>query len=903
MAFDGVREFLSRLVATLGRRRLDRDFEDEMAAHLALAADEHERRGVPADEARRRALARFGGRDSARDAHRDARGLPWMEQSWLDVRYGLRMLRRTPGFTAIAVASLALGIGLNTAIFSVVDAVLLRRAPVDDLDALAVVWETDRNSGTTREPASWPDYEDFRNGAAAFSALEAVVAVERNLTPASGDPLRLAALGVTAGFLPTLGARPVLGRGFLPGETTAGGPDVVLIGESLWAREFNRAPNAIGQTIRLDDVAYEIVGVVPDASDFGVLQLLGQAAYSRSFADRGTRVRVDVWLPLQASAESLPRSTHPIFVIGRLADGATMGAAQTELAALAVDLERAHPENAGRGVFIEPLADVVFAPVRPALLTLWGAVGLVLLVASANVANLLLARGSTRSREVAVRVALGAGAVRLVRQFAVETTILSLTAAALGAGLAYAALGTLVALAPPEIPRLDQVAIDLRVLAVTASLAIAVGLAFGLVPTLQARHVDPQSALKGETSRSATGGRRAARVRQALVVVELALAVVLVAGAALLIRSLWALGQVDTGFHASGVLKAEYQLPQSRYPANFRVFPNFAEQHAFTRELLARAAALPGVRSAAVAGNHPLDPGFTNSFAIVGREDENFPEISVRRVTGGYLQTVGLGLVEGRALTDADGPTAPPVALINATAARRLFGERSPVGEQIRFWGVSRTIVGVVRDERLHGIAEAPPTAVYAPLWQAPSANGAGVLLLRTDGAPTAIATSARAAIRGVDPGLAVFAVEPLDETLSRSLGEQRFAMLLLGLFAALALGLAGLGVHGVLSYAVARRTPEIGIRIALGAEPGGVRALVVREGLSLTVAGIALGLAGAAALTRALQSLLYGVSPTDPVTLAGAAMALGLVAVAASVWPAWRATRIDPIAAIRAEG
>jgi predicted permease len=902
MAFEGVRELMARIAASVRRRRREQDFEDEMAAHLALAADEDERRGVPADEARRRAQARFGGRDSAREAHRDARGLPWIEPAWLDVRYGARMLRRTPGFTAIAAASLALGIGLNTAIFSVVDGVMLRRAPVDDLDALAVVWETDRNSGTTREPASWPDYEDFRRGTATFSDLEAVLAVERNLTPAKGDPLRLAAVGVTAGFLPTLGVRPLTGRGFLPEETVAGGPFVVLIGESLWAREFNRSTAAIGQTVRLDDVAYEIVGVMPDASDFGVLQILGQAAYSRSFADRGTRVRVDAWLPLQATAESLPRSTHPIFVIGRLAPGATMDAAQAELAAVAGDLERAYPENASRGVFVEPLADVVFAPVRPALLALWGAVGLVLLVACVNVASLLLARGTTRSREVAVRVALGAGAGRLARQFVIETTILSLAAAALGAALAYVALGTIVALAPPEIPRLDEVAIDLRVLAVTAALAIAVGLAFGLVPTLQARYVDPQSTLKGET-RTATGGRRAARVRQALVVVELALAVVLVAGAALLIRSLWALGQVDTGFHTSGVLKAEYQLPPSRYPVDFRVFPNFAEQHAFTTELLARAAALPGVRFAAVAGNHPLDPGFTNSFAIVGREDENFPEISVRRVTGGYLETVGLGLVQGRALTDGDGPSAPPVALVNETAARRLFGERSPLGAQIRFWGASRTIVGVVRDERLHGIAEAPPTAVYAPLWQAPSANGAGVLLLATEGSPAALASSARIAIRGVDSALAVFAVEPLDETLSRSLGERRFAMLLLGLFAALALGLAALGVHGVLSYGVARRTPEIGIRVALGAEPGGVRTLIVREGLGLAVAGVALGLAGAAALTRSLQSLLYGVSPTDPVTLAGAALALGLVAAAASLWPAWRATRIDPIAAIRAEG
>ena len=904
MALERWREWAARLLGLARRDRLDREFDEEISAHVSLAADEFERQGLTPAEARRRALARFGGRDAAREAHRDARGVPFLEQTWLDVRYGLRMLRRTPGFTFVAVASLALGIGLNTAIFSVVDGVLLRRAPVEDLDSLMVVWETDRNSSTTREPASWPDYVDFRDRAVTLTSLDAVMGVERNLTPATGDPVRLAALAVSPGFLPALGIEPALGRLFLDEEALVGGPPVVVIGESLWAREFARAPNVLGQRLRLDDVSHEVVGVVPDDSDFGVLQLFGQADYARSFADRGTRVRVDLWLPLQANAETLPRSTHPLFAIGRLAPGATSDAAQAELAAIAAELERDYPQdNTGRGVFVEPLGEVVFAPVRPALLALWGAVGLVLLVACVNVANLLLARGAARAREVAVRVALGSGVGRLARQFAVETTLLTLAAASLGVALAYAALGVLVAQAPPEIPRLDAVSLDMRVLAATATLAIVVGLVFGLVPTFQARHVDPQSTLKGEQARTATGGRRAARLRQGLVVAEVALAVILVAGAALLVRSFWELRQVDTGFNAAGVVKAEYQLPRSRYPVSFQVFPDFAEQHVFTRALLERAAALPGATSVAVAGNHPLDPGFTNSFSVVGRDDERFPEISVRRVTEGYLDTVGLGLVEGRNLTAADGTTDPPVALINETAAARLFGGRSPLGERISFWGADRTIVGVVQDERMHGVAESPPIAIYAPLWQAPSANGAGVLLVRTDGSPGAMLTSAAGAIRAVDPGLAVFGIESLEDTLSRSIGEQRFAVLLLGLFAVMALVLAALGVHGVLSYGVTQRTPEIGIRMALGARPGGVRALIVREGLVMATAGIAVGLAGAFLLTRVLQSLLYGVTATDPATFAAVAGVLALVAVLASVLPAWRATRIDPLTAIRADG
>jgi putative ABC transport system permease protein len=903
MGFDRVREVVARVGGWLRRDELERDFEEEVASHLAMAADELERGGASPEEARRQARARFGGRDSVREQHRDARGLPIVDQTLLDLRYAFRMLRRAPGFAAVAVASLGAGIGLNTAIFSVVDGVLLRRAPVEDLDRLVMVWETDRVTGTTREPASFPDYLDFQERASTFSALAAVIADERNLTSASGDPVRLAALGVTGGLLPMLGVRPTLGRPFLPREALAGAPNVVLISESVWSREFDRTPDVVGRTVRLDDVPYEIVGVVPDATDFGVLQILSRAAYSRSFADRGAPVRVDVWTPLQATPETLPRSTHPIFVVGRLAPRATVATAQAELAEIAAGLEAGYPENAGRGVFVEPLGDVVFGPVRPALLVLWGAVGLVLLVACVNVASLLLARGTARAREIAIRAAIGSSAWRLARQFAVETTLITLIAAGLGVALAHVALVVLVAQAPADIPRLDGVGIDVRVLGLTAAVSILVGLTFGLVPTLQALRVDPQTTLKGEAGRSVTGGRGTARAREALVIAEMALAVVLVAGAGLLIRSVWELRQVDAGFSTAGVLKAEYQLPRSRYPVDFEAFPNFAEQHAFTRTLLERAATMPGVRRVAVAGNHPLDPGFTNSFSLVGRDGERLPEISIRRVTGGYFETVGLGLRRGRLLTDADDPSAPPVAVVNEAAVERLLGDRDPLGARIAFWGAQRTIVGVVGGERFHGIAEAPPIAVYLPLWQAPSVNGAGVLLVNTARDPAAVAPEVRATIRGIDPGLAVFGLEPLDDTLARSIGERRFTMLLLAGFASMALFLAAIGVHGVLSYSVARRTPEIGIRMALGAEPGRVRRLIVREGLTLAAAGVVLGLIGSLVLTRLLQSLLYGVTPTDPATFALVALTLGGVALLACAAPVWKATQIDPIVALREEG
>jgi predicted permease len=388
------------------------------------------------------------------------------------------------------------------------------------------------------------------------------------------------------------------------------------------------------------------------------------------------------------------------------------------------------------------------------------------------------------------------------------------------------------------------------------------------------------------------------------VVAELALAVVLLAGAGLLIKSFWRLQQVDAGFTADRVLKAEYQLPASRYPVDFRRWPDFKEMHAFNGALLRRAEALPGVDSIAIAGNHPLDPGFTNSFVVPGREAEarNWPEISVRRVTPGYFRTVGLNLVRGRLLRDGDTTTSAPVALLNEEAARRFFPNTDPIGARIAFWGAQREVVGVVANEKFLGIDKAPPLATYVPLSQAPSANGAGVLLVRASGDPLALASAAQGAIREVDSALAIFAVEPLTDTLARSVGERRFTMLLLALFAAVALVLAAVGVHGVLSYGVTQRTREIGIRMALGARPGNVLGLIVGQGARLAAVGVALGLAGAVALTRLLAALLYGVTPTDAVTLAVVVVVLAGTAIVASYLPARRAMRVDPSVALRAE-
>jgi putative ABC transport system permease protein len=678
-----------------------------------------------------------------------------------------------------------------------------------------------------------------------------------------------------------------------------------MISDSLWARAFGRDPAAIGNAVRLDDRAVTIVGVLPDAADFGMRQILSAAAYSRGFADRGERVRVDVWLPLQPDPDTLPRDTHPVFQIGRLAAGATLQAAQLEAAGFAAGLERAYPSsNAGRGVFVEPFGEVVFGRVRPALVLLLGAVGFVLLVACINVSSLVLARGTARAREVAIRTVLGADGWRLMRQFLVEGLVLTLSGAGLGVAVAMAGLRGLVAIAPADVPRLGEVAINWTVLGATLAISVLAGLAFGLVPVLQTRRLDPQRALKDGGGLQASAGRRHGRLRAGLVVIEIALAVVLLAGAGLLVRSFRALTVIDPGFHSEGVLKAEFQLPPTRYPVDFRKWPNFAEIHAFNAALLERAEALPGVTSAAIAGNHPLDAGFTNSFSVVGREAEakSWPEISVRRVTPAYFQVVRLPLVTGRLFEATDTTGAAPVALVNAAAARRFFAGMDPIGARITMWGAQRTVVGVVGDERFQGLSAAPPIGLYLPLSQAPSANGAGVLLVRTSGDPAAAAHDVRAAIRAIDPGLAVFGLEPLRDTVARSLSERAFTMALLALFAALAIGLAALGVHGVLSYGVEQRAREIGVRVALGARPSGIMARVMGESLVLSAAGLAIGLAGAVVLTRLMSGLLFGVTPTDPLTFGAVAVLLLGVAVTASLVPARRAARIDPLVTLRAE-
>ena len=652
--------------------------------------------------------------------------------------------------------------------------------------------------------------------------------------------------------------------------------------------------------MQIEDQPYEVIGVLPQAAAFGVRQVMEAADYSGTFAGTSRR-SVDIWTPLTNDPQVLPRQTHPIFMLGRLTPTATLDEAQVEMTALASDLETQYPENRSRGVNLEPLSDVVLGASRPALLLLLGAVGLVLLVACVNVVNLLLARSSARGQEIAVRSALGAGGMRLARQFFVESAVLTLIAAALGVGLAFAGLNVLMAMAPPDLPRLDLIALDTRVLGVTLAVSAMVAIVFGMAPTLKTLRLDLRGALMA-SERGLAGGRSTTLHRSALVVAEITFAVILVSGAGLILRSFWTLQSTDPGYQTAGVLKAEFTLPTSRYPRDFSVWPDWPTHSSFLESVTESLRSTPGVEAACVAGVNPLDRGFANSWQVIGREAEarDWPELPVRVISPGYLDTIGLRLVDGRDLLPADHAQAERAALVNQATVDQFFPDGAPIGEAIRMWGQAWRIVGVVGNERFHGLDTTPPAAVYFSFLQAPP-NG-GSVLVRTTGDPMTMVPAVREAVAGHDGQLAVFNVEPLQVTLADSLGRRRFTMLLLGLFGAVALILMVVGIHGVLSYAVAQQMPELGIMMALGADRRRIVGTVVRRGLRLAVPGIVLGVGGAFVASRVMSSLLFQTGARDVLTIVVVVALVLFATLIATLLPARRATGADPLSALRAE-
>lgn len=801
-----------------------------------------------------------------------------------DIRVALRTLAGAPGFTAIAVLTLALGIGANTAIFSLVHGVLLRPLPYPEPDRLVRVDAERSGEAWTASP---PDFKDWQRLAGSFSSM---AAFNKSSAALSGenDSEQVLTTAATAGYLELLGARPLAGRLLAEADEVPGGPRTALVSEGLASRRFGSAGAAVGASVRLDGDAYEVVGVIPSGLEEGR--------------------RTQVWMPLAFTADDLTtqRGAHYLGVYARLAPGVTRQEADQEMSALAASLAARYPgSNTGWGARVVGLKEAVVGAVRPALLALTGAVGLVLLVACVNVANLLLARALRREHQFAVRAALGAGRLQLARSVLGESVLLGLAGGGAGLVLAAWAVDLLTASQAADLPRLAEVGIDGRVLAFTAGLSLATGLLFGLVPGLQvAARRDLARALGSLSRQSSPRGRTA---KAALVIVEVALAVVLVTGAGLLGRSFLRLTTTDPGFSPDGVLAFGLSLPDSRYP-------EAEDSEAFVAELNERLAALPGVESAGAVFGLPLS-GFSFSMSmseIDGRElvpeEEERLSAQIRVVTPDTFEALGIPMRRGRGIGEEDRHGAPGAVVLNEAAARLLFPGDDPLGHRLAIgtsFGLGRgraggEVVGVVGDVRDQAIATEPRPTLYLAHHQMPV--GYLAFVVRTAGDPVALAGAAAREVRRLDPELPVFDVQPMADLVADSVAASRFYAGVLGLFAVIALLLAAVGLYGVLAFSVSERSREIGVRVALGAARGDVLRLVLRQGVSLAAAGLALGLVGAAGASHLLTSLLYGVTPTDPATFVAVPGVLAAAAVLACYFPARRALRLDPVVVLKQE-
>jgi putative ABC transport system permease protein len=883
-----VRTFLLWLRAIFDPAEVEHEIEDEIQLHLDLRARDYRERGHGEREARELAHRRFG--DVARVQDRCRRllmvertkgGRSPMSNLIREIRHGFRSLVKTPGPTVVILVTLALGIGANTAMFSIVEGVLLRPLPYRDPDRLLSLWENDRLRGTSQEGFSLPDYLDVRDRNEAFDEMAAFALVSTTWTSEDDEPRRMSAARVSASLPSVLGVSPALGRGFRAEEDTENGLPVVILGYDVFRARFGARTDALGKRILLDGVSREIVGVMPEGFDF-------------------PSPDVSLYLPLEARDPN--RGAHGISVVARLKDKVGLEEANAQLAALANGLEAAYPDdNRGRGMWGETLYRSTVGETRDGLILLLGAVGLVLLVACVNVAGILSSRGLSRARELAIQSALGADRWTLIRQQLVESLVLSCAGGLLALPVSALLLRTLLALAPRDLPRASNIEINGTVLAFTFALSLAASMAFGVLPALAGSRISLRGSL-GEGSAGSGIGRSTSRLRRTLLTGEIALAVVLVFGAGLLVRSFVRLLRVDPGFSARNVLSLRLDLPASRYPQRFPEWPRWHEVRRFQTELLARLSGAPGVESAAIAINTPLDAGWTSRFTIEGRprvapgqEDE----VRVRTVSPGYFRTVSLPILRGRDLSDDDErENAPPVILVNEAFVRRYFGDEEPLGSRVTQWDLTREIVGVVKNEKFQGLAEESPPAVYPTFSQGPFTEF--FLLVRSKERPETVLAKVRETIRAIDPELAIGDVATLSERLSESVAEPRFTMTIFALFAAVALGLAAVGIYGLMSQAVGQRTHELGVRMSLGARPRDVLSLVLGEGARLSALGIALGIVLAAGVARAFESFLFGIEELDPATLGAVVVVAAAAGLLAAYVPARRASRIDPIRTLR---
>jgi putative ABC transport system permease protein len=870
------------------KSRADEELDEELRSYVELLTEEKVRRGLGVEEARRASLIEVGGVEQVKERVREVRAGATMTTLLRDVRYGARSLRKSPAFTAVAVITLALGIGANTAIFSVVNAVLLRPLPYPNAGRIAAIQELNEKGSRVQVTAA--NFLDWRRQNTVFEHLAAILTRPSNLN--AGDEAEQINLAMTsAEFFEVFGVRPESGRFFLPEDEKAGHAPVAVISHGLWQRRFGGDPSAVGKSVTLDGQTYTIIGVAPAGFQYPD--------------------KTEVWIPPFQLVPTLgpqmdlerTRGFGFLSAVGLLKPGVTVGRANDEMTVITSRLRQQYPEaNNNRFDRVESLQTNIVGESSTALLLLLGAVGLVLLIACANVANLLLARAASRVKEIAVRLALGATRLRVVRQLLVESVLLSLAGG--GGGLLFGWWGVSLVrgLLPSDFPRAQAIGVDLRVLGFTFLVSFVTGVLFGLAPALRATNPDLNESLK-EGGRGAAGDGRRSHVRSLLVVSEVALSLMLLVGAGLLFRSFLRLQEVELGFRPERVLT--FRIAPSG--PNFTRDPQYS---AFYRQVAERTRALPGVDAVGVINTLPLSKGPTSAVQVEGRPTltkDKWPRVNYRSVSPDYFRAVGVPVLKGRAFDAHDDESAPLVVIVNQSLARRDFPGEDPVGKRINTGGTGADgqpvwlqIVGVVGDVRSLELGSEPTPEIYTSYLQDPFAGMSFVV--RTSVEPEGLVSSVREAVRQVDRAQPVTEFREMGQIVNEAAAQPRFNSLLLAVFACLSLLLAAAGIYGVMSYGVTQRTREIGLRMALGAQTGDVLRLVLGRGMGLTLLGAALGLAASFGLTRVLRSQLFGVSETDPLTFAGVTLLLTFVALLACYIPARRATRVDPLIALRYE-
>jgi putative ABC transport system permease protein len=879
-----------RIRALRQRETVINDIDREMRLHLELQVEANIKSGMSPAEAREKAMRSFGNLNRAVDAAYDVKGGGIFETLAQDIRYGVRMLAKHKAFTLIAVITLALGIGANTAIFSVVNELLLRPLPYRDADRIATVWEV-TPEGRHQNTTSRANYRAWREQSTSFQYIAAFTDQRLNLT-GTGEPEELSVQLATPELFKILGVDPLLGRTFLPDDDKADQPAVAVLSYGLWQRRFSGQNNVIGQPITLNDEAFTVIGVMPPNFQFHIKQ--------RS----GTGRPAELWsiLPMPVGGNANQRGRF-LGAVARLKDGVSVDQAAAELRTIHARLSDEVPQyNKNYTAEVLPLREQFFGNVRRPLWLMLGAVGFVLLIACANVANLLLSLATSREKEIAVRAALGARRTRIVRQLLTESLLLALLGSVIGLGFAWLGIKALVTISPRDLVSLQTVGLNVTVLAWTLGVSVLTGTIFGMAPALHISRLNLNDSLKegGKSESAQAGGSR--RLRSALVVSEIALAVVLLASAGLLIRSFIRLQQVDRGFTTDNVLTMVIRLPEARYPQD----PQLVQ---FFSQALERVRQLPAVRSAGIVNFLPLYGGLGSNtgFKILGQPEPppgQGPSTDVRVADSGYFGTLGIPLLRGRNFSDSEQREAKHVILINEALARKHFPDQDPIGQRLDVGMFEKPtpaeIIGIVGNVRYDSLIDEAPPAVYFP--HPDLAYPFMTLVVRTDGEPTAIAPAVQREIRALDPNQPVSDVRTMNQVMSEWVARSRFNTLLLGLFAGLATLLSAVGIFGVMNYSVALRTRELGLRLAVGAQPRQVLLLVLRQGLELTIAGVVLGLVAAFALTRLLSGLLFGVAPVDVTTFTSISLLLVIVSLLACYLPARRAMRIDPLRALRYE-